>query len=40
VRRTDPLFDAAAFGNKFRNPRDLAHLREGLAKAGLYLPAS
>jgi adenylate cyclase len=39
VRRTDPLFDAAAFGNKFRDPRDLAHLREGLAKAGLYFPA-
>jgi adenylate cyclase len=38
VRRTDPLFDAAAFGNKFRDPRDLAHLREGLAKAGLYFP--
>ena len=39
VRRTDPLFDAAAFDNKFRDPRDLAHLREGLAKAGLYFPA-
>jgi len=39
VRRTDPTFDAASFGNKFRDESDLAHLREGLAKAGLYLPA-
>ena len=39
VRRTDPTFDAASFGNKFRDASDLAHLREGLAKAGLYLPA-
>jgi len=39
VRRTDPTFDAASFGNKFRDGSDLAHLREGLAKAGLYLPA-
>jgi len=39
VRRTDPTFDAATFGNKFRDGSDLAHLREGLAKAGLYLPA-
>jgi TolB-like protein/DNA-binding winged helix-turn-helix (wHTH) protein/cytochrome c-type biogenesis protein CcmH/NrfG len=36
IRRTDPTFEAAAFGNKFLNPKDLAHLREGLRKAGLY----
>jgi adenylate cyclase len=40
VRRNDPTFDGAAFGNKFRNPRDLAQLREGLTKAGLYRPGS
>jgi tetratricopeptide (TPR) repeat protein len=39
VRRTDPTFDPESFGNKFLNARDLAHLREGLEKAGLYLPA-
>jgi tetratricopeptide (TPR) repeat protein len=39
LKRRDPLFDAATFGNKFQNPRDLARLREGLANAGLYSPA-
>jgi adenylate cyclase len=34
VRRTDPTFDASAFGNKFRDAADLARLRAGLAKAG------
>jgi TolB-like protein/DNA-binding winged helix-turn-helix (wHTH) protein/cytochrome c-type biogenesis protein CcmH/NrfG len=38
IRRTDPTFDAAAFGNKFLNPQDLVHLREGLRKAGLPAP--
>ncbi len=38
LRRTDPTFDAASFGNKFSNQADLAHVREGLAKAGLYSP--
>ena len=38
VRLSDPTFDAAIFGNKFREAKDLAHLREGLAKAGLYSP--
>jgi tetratricopeptide (TPR) repeat protein len=36
VRRTDPTFDGATFGNKFLDGKDLARLREGLAKAGLY----
>jgi adenylate cyclase len=40
VRRTDPTFDGTSFGNKFRNPRDFEHLRDGLTKAGLYRPAS
>lgn len=35
VRRLDPTFDPAAFGNKFQKADDLARLREGLAKAGL-----
>jgi TolB-like protein/DNA-binding winged helix-turn-helix (wHTH) protein/Tfp pilus assembly protein PilF len=36
IRRTDPMYDAATYGNKFLNPGDLEHLREGLRKAGLY----
>jgi len=40
VRRNDPLFDAETFGNKFRDPRNLAHVRAGLARAGLYRPGS
>jgi TolB-like protein/DNA-binding winged helix-turn-helix (wHTH) protein len=36
IRRTDPTFDAAEFGNKFLNADDLERLREGLRKAGLY----
>ena len=39
IRRTDPMFDAANFGNKFLNPKDLADLRDGLRKAGLYAEA-
>ena len=39
LRRTDPTFDGSNFGNKFLEARDLAQLREGLEKAGLYLPA-
>lgn len=35
IRRTDPTFEAATFGNKFLNPQDLERLREGLRKAGL-----
>lgn len=35
VRQTDPMFDAATYGNKFLNPRDLENLRDGLRKAGL-----
>jgi adenylate cyclase len=38
VRRLDPTFDAAAYGNKFLNPNDLEHLRDGLRKAGLNAP--
>jgi tetratricopeptide (TPR) repeat protein len=36
IRRTDPTFEAAEFGNKFLNAGDLERLREGLRKAGLY----
>jgi adenylate cyclase len=36
VRQTDPMFDAATYGNKFLNPDDLAELRDGLRKAGLF----
>jgi tetratricopeptide (TPR) repeat protein len=39
IRRTDPMYDAANYGNKFLNPKDLEHLREGLRKAGLYADA-
>jgi TolB-like protein/DNA-binding winged helix-turn-helix (wHTH) protein/Flp pilus assembly protein TadD len=38
LRRHDPTFDGATFGNKFLDGRDLARFREGLAKAGLYSP--
>jgi adenylate cyclase len=38
IRRLDPTFDAASYGNKFLNPDDLEHLREGLRKAGLDVP--
>jgi TolB-like protein/DNA-binding winged helix-turn-helix (wHTH) protein/cytochrome c-type biogenesis protein CcmH/NrfG len=37
IRRMDPTFDAQEFGTKFLNPLDLAHLRDGLRKAGLSL---
>jgi adenylate cyclase len=40
LRRHDPLFDPATFGNKFRDPRHLARVRAGLGKAGLYRPGS
>jgi TolB-like protein/DNA-binding winged helix-turn-helix (wHTH) protein/Tfp pilus assembly protein PilF len=36
IRRVDPTFDAQDFGSKFLKPEDLAHLRDGLRKAGLY----
>jgi TolB-like protein/DNA-binding winged helix-turn-helix (wHTH) protein/cytochrome c-type biogenesis protein CcmH/NrfG len=36
IRRADPTFEAAEFGNKFLNAGDLDRLREGLRKAGLY----
>lgn len=36
IRRTDPTFEAHEFGTKFLRSDDLAHLREGLRKAGLY----
>ena len=39
VRQTDPMFDAATYGNKFLNPKDLEALREGLRKAGLLVDA-
>jgi adenylate cyclase len=35
VRRSDPTFDPREFGTKFVSAGDLAHLREGLVKAGL-----
>lgn len=37
IRRLDPTFDAREFGSKFLKPEDLAHLRDGLRKAGLYV---
>jgi adenylate cyclase len=42
IHRLDPTFDPQQFGGKFLNPADLANLREGLRKAGLWssLPAS
>lgn len=36
IRRTDPTFDASAYGSKFVKAGDLEHLRDGLRKAGLY----
>jgi adenylate cyclase len=36
IRQFDPTFDPEEFGSKLLNPGDLAHLREGLRKAGLY----
>jgi len=35
VLRSDPTFDPQTFGNKFLNPVDVEHLRDGLRKAGL-----
>jgi TolB-like protein/Tfp pilus assembly protein PilF len=35
IRRVNPAFDAGTFGNKFLNPTDLQHLRDGFRKAGL-----
>jgi adenylate cyclase len=37
IRRLDPTFDARDFGSKFLKPEDLARLRDGLRKAGLYV---
>lgn len=34
IRRVDPTFDPLVFGDKLRNPRDLAQIRDGLRKAG------
>jgi adenylate cyclase len=36
IGQFDPTFDPEEFGTKFLNFNDLAHLREGLRKAGLY----
>jgi adenylate cyclase len=36
IHRTDPTFDPQEFGTKLSNPADLASLRDGLRKAGLY----
>jgi tetratricopeptide (TPR) repeat protein len=36
IRRFDPTFDADEFGTKFLNESDLAQLRVGLRKAGLW----
>lgn len=36
IRRVDPTFEPGEFGTKFLNPADLAHLREGFRKAGLF----
>ncbi len=34
LRRSDPAFDADAFGTQLQNPADRERLREGLRKAG------
>ncbi len=39
IHRLDPTFDAASFGSKLLRPDDLAHLRDGMGKAGLYSEA-
>jgi adenylate cyclase len=39
IRRTDPGFDPATFGDKLLNPADLERLREGIRKAGLFVEA-
>ena len=36
IRRLDPTFDAQDFGSKFLRSDDLARLRDGMHKAGLY----
>jgi TolB-like protein/cytochrome c-type biogenesis protein CcmH/NrfG len=36
IHRMDPAFDAQTFGSKFLKPADLARLRDGFRKAGLY----
>ena len=36
IAQFDPTFDPVDFGSKFLNSGDLARLREGLRKAGLY----
>ena len=44
IHRLDPTFDPWTFGSKFLKPADLARLRDGFRKAGLYdevgLPAA
>jgi TolB-like protein len=35
IRRLDPTFDPDTFGSKFLSATDLAHLRDGILKAGL-----
>jgi adenylate cyclase len=36
IRRLDPTFDSRDFGSKFLSSDDLARLRDGMRKAGLY----
>ena len=36
IRHLDPTFDARDFGSKFLRSEDLARLRDGMRKAGLY----
>jgi len=36
IHRLDPTFDARDFGSKFLRSEDLARLRDGMRKAGLY----
>lgn len=36
IHRLDPTFDAQDFGSKFLSSDDLARLRDGMRKAGLY----
>ena len=40
IHRLDPTFDVESFGSKLLRPDDLAHLRDGMRKAGLYSEAA
>jgi adenylate cyclase len=35
LKRADPFFRSAQFGDRFVDPKHMAHIQEGLRKAGL-----